>query len=185
MVDVVNAERMMAGFEYAPGRPADLRPGSKDLPLVADVVTRMAAALTPCPSVPIQPAAARWGRLLDPAFVHGDTLLHTDMTHNNFPIDGDQVFVVDWSMPCRGAMWLDTARMVVRLIHAGHSAQQAQDWASALPTWARARPAAVDAFAAALATNSRRLRDARPDAPHLTELADAAHVWLRHRTERA
>lgn len=82
-------------------------------------------------------------------------------------------------------MWLDTARMVVRLIRAGHSAPQAQNWATALPTWARARPDAVDAFAAALATNSRRLRDARPDAPFLGELADAADAWLRHRTQRA
>jgi hypothetical protein len=62
---------MMAGFEYTPGRPADLRPVSRDLPLVADAMTRMAAALTPCPPVPIQPATTRWGRLLDPAFVVG------------------------------------------------------------------------------------------------------------------
>lgn len=76
---------MMAGFAYAPGRPADLRPGSADLPLIADAVTRMAAALTPCPPVPIQPATARWGRLLDPALVDGDTLLHTDTTPQQLP----------------------------------------------------------------------------------------------------
>jgi len=175
------ADWLIAAFDHAPGHPADLRPGSPDLPLVADTLTRMAAALTPCPPANIQPATARWGRLLDPALVDGDTLLHSDMTHHNFLVADRRVQVVDWSMPCRGAIWLDTARMLVRLIRAGHTPAQAQAWAAPLPTWASATPDALDAFAAALATLSRRLRDNSTDAPHLAELAHAGDAWLQHR----
>ena len=169
-------------FDHAPGTCADLHPGSPDLPVVADALTRMAAALTPCPPINIQPATTRWGSLIDPALVEGDTLLHTDMTHNNFLIASGRAKVVDWSMPCRGATWLDTARMLVRLIRAGHTPAEAESWAGELPMWADAPRGAVDAFAAALARLSRRLRGNGTDAPHLTEMAAASDSWLRHRT---
>jgi len=172
---------LIAVFDHAPGTCADLRPGSPDLTVIADTLTRMAAALTPCPPVNIQPATARWGRLIDPALVDGDTLLHTDMTHNNFLIADGRAQVVDWSMPCRGAIWLDTARMLVRLIRAGHTAAQAESWAAQLPTWTNTTPDAVDAFAAALAKLSRRLRDNSTDKPHLAEMAAASDSWLQHR----
>jgi hypothetical protein len=172
---------LVAVFDHAPGVCADLRPDSPDLPVIADTLTRMAAALTPCPPVNIQPATARWGRLIDPALVDGDTLLHTDMTHNNFLIADCRAHVVDWSMPCRGAIWLDTARMLVRLIRAGHNPAQAEAWAAQLPIWTEASPDAVDAFAAALAKLSRRLRDNSTDAPHLAEMAAATDSWLQHR----
>ncbi len=173
---------LITGFEHAPGRVADLRPGSPDLPLIAATLTRMATAFTPCPSVDVQPATARWGQLLDPALVDGDTLLHTDMTHNNFLVTDDRVQVVDWSMPCRGAAWLDTARMLIRLIRAGHTPEQAEAWAARLPMWAATTPPAVDAFAAAVTTVSRRLRDRSSTTwPHLVEMADAGDAWLQHR----
>lgn len=178
---IENSGWLIAAFDRASGRSANLRPSSPDLPIVADALTRMAAALTPCPPISIQRATARWGRLLDPALIDGNTLLHTDMTHNNFIIDGDRVQVIDWSMPCRGAAWLDTARMLVRLIRAGHTPAQAETWAAQLPTWANTSPDAVDAFAAALTKLSRRLRDNTTDAPHLTEMADASDAWLRYR----
>ncbi|XVU23018.1 hypothetical protein ACQPZJ_37990 [Actinoplanes sp. CA-054009] len=172
---------LIAVFDHAPGVSVNLRPGSPDLPLIADALTRMATVLTPCPPVTIQPATARWGRLIDPALVDGDTLLHTDMTHNNFLICDGRVQVVDWSMPCRGAVWLDTARMLVRLIRAGHAPAQAESWAARLQAWSSATPEAVDAFAAALAKLSRRLQDNSTDAPHLAEMAMASDRWLQHR----
>ena len=174
---------LIAAFDHAAGRVANLRPGSPDLAAIGGTLTRMATALTPCPAVNIQPATARWGNLLDPALVDGDTLIHTDMTHNNFLVDGHRVQVVDWSMPCRGAAWLDTARMVVRLIRAGHAPAEAEAWAAQLPTWASATPNAVEAFAAALAKLSRRLRDNKASAPHLVEMAAASEAWLQHRLQ--
>jgi hypothetical protein len=103
------------------------------------------------------------------------------MTHNNFLICDGRVQVVDWSMPCRGATWLDTARMLVRLIRAGHTPAHAESWAARLQAWSSATPEAVDAFAAALAKLSRRLRDNSTDAPHLAETATASDSWLQYR----
>ncbi|MFG1992485.1 hypothetical protein ACGFJ7_21150 [Actinoplanes sp. NPDC048988] len=81
---------------------------------------------------------------------------------------------------CKG-VWLDTARMLVRLVHAGHTPAQAESWAAALPTWAGASPEAVDAFAAALAKLSRKLKDETIGSPHLAEMAAASDSWLRYR----
>ncbi|MGK5677605.1 hypothetical protein [Actinoplanes sp. URMC 104] len=172
---------LIAGFDHVPGAPADLRPGSPDLPAVAAALTSMAQTLTPAPAVDVQPATARWGGLLNPALVDGDTLLHTDMTHNNFLVSGARSWVVDWSMPCRGAVWIDTARMLIRLIRAGHTAADAEAWAAALPMWEHASSEALDAFARAAATVSRRLRDRNPSAPHLVEMAAAGRAWVEHR----
>lgn len=172
---------LIAVFDHAPGVCADLRPDSPDLPVIADALTRMAASLTPCPPVNIQPATTRWGRLIDPALIDGDTLLHTDMTHHNFLIAGGRAQVVDWSMPCRGAIWLDTARMLVRLIRAGHTPAEAESWAAQLSAWTQATAEAVDAFAAALAKLSGRLRDHNTNAPHLAEMAKASDAWHQYR----
>jgi hypothetical protein len=171
---------LIAAFDHVPGRSADLRPGSPDLPAVAAALSRMTVALTPCPPVNVQPAAARWGQLLDPAVLAGNTLLHTDMTHNNFLVSGNRAQVVDWSVPCRGAAWLDTARMLVRLIRAGHTPVQVEAWAALMPSWQNTTSQALDAFAGALAKLSRRLRDTTA-APHLADMADAADTWLRYR----
>ncbi|GAB1692223.1 hypothetical protein [Krasilnikovia sp. M28-CT-15] len=83
-----------------------------------------------------------------PELVDGDTLLHTDVTARNF-IMSSSVSVVDWSTPCRGAAWIDTALMVVRLIRAGHTPEQAERWATSVPMWETANLAALDAFSAA------------------------------------
>jgi hypothetical protein len=89
---------------------------------------------------------------------------------------------VDWSMPCRGAAWIDTALMVIRLIRAGHSPAQAEAWAARTPAWSAARHEAVDAFAAGIATLSREREQQRPSAEHLGPLTDAAARWSRHRS---
>jgi Ser/Thr protein kinase RdoA (MazF antagonist) len=78
----------------------------------------MATALTPCPEVKVQAATARWAGRIPPEVIDGNTLVHTDVTPYNFLIHGGSMTVVDWSMPCRGAAWIDTALMVVQLIRA-------------------------------------------------------------------
>jgi hypothetical protein len=170
---------LLAGFEYAPGRHPDLAVGSPDLPIVAATLAGLTDALTPCPTVPLQTAGARWADWIDPQLVDGDTLLHTDVTPKNFLL-GDRMRVVDWSMPCRGAAWIDTARMIVRLIRAGHSPAQAEGWARTVPAWSAAPSPALDAFAAGMASLSR-MRQQQHSAPHLDQLADAAEAWTRSR----
>ncbi len=84
-------------------------------------------------------------------------------------------------MPCRGAAWIDTALMVIRLIRAGHTAEQAEVWAARIPAWEGARREAVDAFADIVAVLKRERQHQRPWATHLGPLADAAARWAHHR----
>jgi Ser/Thr protein kinase RdoA (MazF antagonist) len=117
---------LLLGFDYVDGRHPDLSPGSSDLSSVAAALSEMAMTLTPCPAVKVQAATARWAGWIRPEVVDGDTLVHTDVTPFNFLIRQDGVTVVDWSMPCRGAAWIDTALMTIRLVRAGHRPEQAE-----------------------------------------------------------
>jgi hypothetical protein len=172
---------LLLGFEYIDGRHPDLTPESPDLPAVAAALTTMATALTPCPAPKVQAATTRWAGRIAPEVVEGNTLAHTDVTPNNFLIHEGGVTVVDWSMPCRGAAWIDTALMVIRLIRAGHSPEHAEVWACRIPAWSTARPEAVDAFAVGVAALSLERRHQRPSATHLGPLADAAASWAHYR----
>jgi len=173
---------LVLGFEYVEGRHPDLSPGSPDLPAVAVTLGAMAVALTPCPVPKVQAATVRWADRIAPEAVDGKTLVHTDVTPHNFLIHTDGVTVVDWSMPCRGAAWIDTALMVVRLIRAGHPPEQAEAWTSQIPVWSTARTEAVDAFAVGIAALSRDRQQQRPSAAHLGPLADAAERWNHYRS---
>ncbi|XVV13335.1 phosphotransferase [Actinoplanes sp. CA-131856] len=175
---------LLLGFEHVQGRHPDLRPGSADLPALAATLTTMAAALTPSPAKKVQAATARWADRIAPEVVDGDTLVHTDVSPHNFLVHDTGVAIVDWSMPCRGAAWIDSALMVVRLIRAGHSPDQAEDWANQMPAWRTADTEAVDAFAAGIASLSRERQLQQPSVEHLGPLADAANRWTSHRQQR-
>jgi hypothetical protein len=174
---------LLLGFTHVPGRHPDLTPGSADLHKLADTLTTMTSTLTPGPPVPVQAATARWAGRLPPEIVDGDTLAHTDVTPRNFLMTGTGMAVVDWSMPCRGAAWIDTAIMVIRLIRAAHSPAHAETWAHQIPAWQSAPPKALDAFATANAALLHE-RHTQSNAPHLGSLAAAAEAWSQHRAVR-
>ncbi|MFJ1794259.1 hypothetical protein [Kitasatospora griseola] len=190
------------GFERAPGRHADLSPGSADLPLVARTLETLAETLTPAPPLRTLRLADRWSgqrfwctlgerhrdRLdpwvvehLDtlafaereaPGLIDGNTLVHTDLTGPNLLVEGSTVQVVDWAFPAPGAAWVDTAYLVIRLIQTGHTPQEAERWADSVSMWRAASPWAITTFVAALAG----LWTLRADALGAHGLA-----WLRHR----
>ncbi|MFF0388487.1 phosphotransferase [Kitasatospora sp. NPDC004615] len=190
------------GFERAPGRHADLSPGSADLPVIARTLETLAETLTPAPPLRTLRLADRWSgqdfwHTLDerhrdrldawaverlstligaeheaPALIDGGTLVHTDLTGPNLLVDGDTVRVVDWAFPAPGAAWVDTAYLVVRLIQAGHTPENAERWADGVSMWRAASPGAVTAFVATLTG----LWTLRADALGAHGLA-----WLRHR----
>ncbi|MEV6705006.1 phosphotransferase [Micromonospora wenchangensis] len=176
---IEESDWLALGFDHVPGRHADLTPGSTDLPVIADTLTALTQGLTPCPPVRVQAATKRWEGRIAPELVDGETLLHTDVTPFNFLVD-TRVHVVDWSMPCRGAAWIDTALMIVRLVRAGHSPADSEEWADQIPAWKQAAPDAVDAFAAALADLWEQRRQESP-APHRGPLAVAARSWASYR----
>ncbi|MBB4963076.1 hypothetical protein [Saccharothrix violaceirubra] len=166
----------VVGFEHFDGRPADLAPGSPDLPAVADVVNRIGEV----EAGGLRSLADRWSdtdwwsrlsgtrpEVVDgwdvdaatrlsariPGLVAGDSLVHTDL-HGNQVLLGDDgaVRVVDWGLPASGARWVDPTMIVLRLIEAGHDAADAERWArSALPSFAEADDETVTAFACYLA----------------------------------
>ncbi|MEU5722741.1 hypothetical protein ABZ783_13060 [Micromonospora sp. NPDC047738] len=173
---------LVLGFEHAPGRHPCLEPGSPDLDTVADLLAALARELTPCPPVEVQPFRERWRGLIAPELVDGDTLLHTDMTPRNFLL-GDRLRLVDWSAPCRGAAWIDTAFMLVRLIRAGHSPADAERWAVRIPAFAEADGEAITAFTDAMVRLWGRMQRSAP-APHRGPLLDAARQWHAHRLSR-
>jgi hypothetical protein len=173
---------LLLGFEHVDGRHPDLTPESPDLGAVATTLAAIGSALTPCPAIGVQPATARWADRIAPELIDGDTLVHTDVTPYNFLVHDSGVTVVDWSMPCRGAAWIDAALMIIRLIRAGHTPGQAEAWACQIPAWPAAQPEAIDTFANAVAILKRERQYQRPSVAHVGPLAEAAACWARHRS---
>jgi hypothetical protein len=164
-------EWLVAGFEYVPGRPADLSPGSPDLECVASTLERLSVMPAPGLKGLHERWTVRdwWGRLaaeapervtgwnvdgmdrwtaLAPEAVQGDRLTHTDLHGDQFVLGADgRVHVIDWGWPAAAAEWVDTAFMVIRLVEAGHTPDQAEEWARTLRTWSGIDGKAVTAFA--------------------------------------
>jgi hypothetical protein len=169
------------GFDRAPGRHIDVTPGSPDLPVLAATLKAMSATSAPAM---VQSATVRWSGRIAPEIVDGGALIHADVTPKNFLVDGGKIAVVDWASPCRGAAWIDSALMVVRLIRAGHTPAEAEVWAAQVPAWAAASECSVTAFAAMRAEHLAE-RAHRESAVHLRELAVAAAGWAAFRREGA
>jgi hypothetical protein len=181
---------LLLGFEHAAGRHPDLTPGAADLAPLATLLGDLGRRLTPCPPVAMPSFGDRWRTLIAPELVDGDTLLHTDMTPRNFLIEpgsgGDAeesrgVRLVDWSGPARGAAWIDTALLLLRLIRAGHDPAAAEEWGRQVPAYANAPEPAVTAFADALVVFWQRKQETNPTSHH-APLIDAARRWAAYRT---
>ncbi|MCM3920729.1 hypothetical protein ND748_03435 [Frankia sp. AiPs1] len=166
---------LAAGFEYVPGRPADLSPRSPDLELVGSTLERMSVITATGLKGLHERWTVRdwWSRLateapahvadwdvdrmdrwtaLAPEAVQGDRLTHTDLHGDQFVLGADgRVHVIDWGWPAAAAEWVDTAFMVIRLIEGGHTPAQAEEWAGTLRTWSGIDGEAVTAFAAFVA----------------------------------
>lgn len=202
---------LLLGFDHVAGQHADLSPGSPDLPLVADTISTLARELTPCPADEVPALAgklasmAAWRRLrheppgdLDPwgrtkldCFVEweqraidavaGDSLLHADLHPLNIVV-GRIAHVVDWAWSRTGAVWVDTAYLVIRLIDEGHTPQGAERWAESVPAWHESSDLARTAFAVAVFGMWEYLQHADP-LPHRARLATAARRWAQHRVD--
>ncbi|WP_250285710.1 hypothetical protein, partial [Frankia sp. CiP1_Cm_nod2] len=145
---------LIVGFEYLPGRSADLTPGSADLPTVGRTLDRLGGLPAPGVAGLHQRWTVRdwWSRLCEiapdvvsgwdvdvmdrwtaraPEAVAGDRLVHTDLHGDQFVIGaGESIHVIDWGWPAAGAEWVDSAFMIIRLVEAGHSPRDAEAWAA-------------------------------------------------------
>ncbi|AQW53136.1 phosphotransferase [Streptomyces violaceusniger] len=170
------------GFEVLEGRSSDFTPDSPDLPVVVDLLDRIGGLRLPAEAYDWP--ETRWNRFAserDAKLFKGETLLFTDVNPDNFMIGKGRAWAVDWSWPTRGAGFIDPACLVVQLIAAGHSAEEAEVWVSECKAWMNADAAAIDAFAAATLRMSVSHADRHPDAVWLADMADAARAWAAHR----
>ncbi|MFE5327274.1 hypothetical protein ACFRCG_12910 [Embleya sp. NPDC056575] len=200
---------LMLGFEFVPGHHPSLSPTSGDLDVIGDLVVTMAETLTPCPAAARHSIADRWGGApgwsavhaaspadLDPwarehlgvlatlergARLDGDTLVHSDLHQANMLAEDGRVRVIDWAWSARGAAWIDTAYVVVRLIHEGHTPEAAETWAMHVPAFAKAPEPVITAFAAKLAGMWEYIARSSRARPHARALADTARRWARYR----
>ncbi|MFF9482832.1 aminoglycoside phosphotransferase [Streptomyces sp. NPDC014733] len=175
----------LIGFEHLTGRGADYAPDSADLPLVVDALATLGGIR--CPDVRTEDAVDRWARHLDDpadgAAFAGPTLLHTDLNPANVLIDGAApARLVDWAYGTRGAAWIDPACWIVWLIHHGHPAAQAEQWAAEVPSWSTAPRRSLDLFATALSGYWQALATEYPN-PITESLRDGAAAWARLRAE--
>lgn len=164
----------LLGFRYLPGRPPDYRPGSLDLELITDTMSRLPSAPA---GIDLKRAEQRWSAYTDQAdLLAGEHLSHTDWAPGNVLIAGD-ARLVDWAWPTCGAAWIDPACWIVWLIAYGHSPAQAESHAARVKAFAQAAEGAVTAFSAAQAAMWDEIGD---EAPH-PGLAAAAANWRKHR----
>jgi hypothetical protein len=159
LCDVEHEDWAVVAFEWIDGRPADLSPGSADVDRIGNALD----ALSEIPAGDTRPLRLRWrdteiwrevaeatpdrvrGWDIDemcrwsarvPELVDGDRLLHTDLHRDQFLITpDDRVYVIDWGFPAAGAPWVDSAFLSLRLFAVGHSAVEAQRWASQRSGW--------------------------------------------------
>ncbi|WP_369188907.1 aminoglycoside phosphotransferase [Streptomyces sp. R08] len=152
------------GYEVLNGRHADYSPGSPDLALVAAALTELQQVTAPA-DIGIKDAVDRWADYAPPGtlqYFSGDTLLHTDFAPDNVLIADRRACLIDWAWPTRGAAWIDPGALALRLMDAGHSAEDAVAFASHFPSWENADPQVLTAFGAATAALWREIAEENP-----------------------
>ncbi|MER7820614.1 phosphotransferase [Streptomyces sp. NPDC096153] len=165
----------LLGYECILARHADYSPGSPDLPLVAAAIEELQAIDSP-PLPFVKTATARWAaHLTDSAVLEGATLLHTDLAPHNVLVT-DRAHLIDWAWPTRGAAWIDPAVIILRLMEAGHTAQDADQWAQRFPSWASAPAGGVEAFSTANAAVWAEIASHDP-LPWKQRMAGLAEHW--------
>ncbi|WP_033817950.1 MULTISPECIES: hypothetical protein [unclassified Kitasatospora] len=173
----------LLGFEAIEGHLADFSPGSPDLPLVVEALTELAH--TPCPDIPLLSFSKRYAPYGDtPELFDGDALLHTDMAPHNVLVD-HAAHLIDWAWPTRGPGWADPAVWAVRLIDAGHTPRQAEQWAGRLPAFEAADPKVLLAFAEANARYWREVHAQASAAAWTRSMAASALAWRDHRRDHS
>ncbi|GGY07479.1 hypothetical protein GCM10010358_70760 [Streptomyces minutiscleroticus] len=142
---------VLAGYEAVTGDPADYT-STDDLLLTLDALQNLQAATAPR-RIELSTAQERWGRYAPPGQARrfaGTTLLYAHWTASSVLLDAGRAHLVDWPWPVRGAAWIDPFVLALRMVQAGHQPSTAVAWVQRVPSWRRAEPDALLAFAAAM-----------------------------------
>jgi Ser/Thr protein kinase RdoA (MazF antagonist) len=154
----------LLGYEVIDGRHADYTPGSPDLPLVEAALVELQDVTAP-PGIGLKDAVDRWADYAPPGSLHyfeGNVLLHTDFAPANVLITGDRARLIDWAWPTRGAAWIDPGALLLQLMDAGHSVEEALAFTSRFPSWRDAKTEALTAFSSATAAVWREIAEVDP-----------------------
>lgn len=173
----------LLGFELLNGHHASYEPESPDLPKVVDLLRRLGEV--PCPDIELRQAEQRLKAYADDPvhleYFRGNSLLHTDLNHENIIVQGDTAFMVDWAWATRGAAWLDAGYWVIWLMAAGgQPPKQAESWAAQIPAWNSAPFEGITAFSAANADMWREIGGEDPD-PWTARMVAASRDWHQYR----
>jgi len=176
----------LLAFKCVEGRHADYTPGSSDLPKVVDVLTELGAIRAP--ELPQRRAEDRWAEHVDESaalkLLAGETLLHTDISPYNVLITKGQARIIDWAWPTKGAAFIDPCYFAIRLMAAGHTAEQAEYWAGQVPAWRDAPREAVDAFVAISARMWGEIASNAPADEWKRQMSEVAVSWAKFRHSR-
>ena len=176
------------GYQYAPGRHAEYRPGSPDLDRIVWLMEALGRVEVPADPGPLKRAEDRWKTwVADPgdalAFA-GPALTHTDWAPDNVLIAPDRPWLIDWAWSTLGAAWIDPACWLLRLMGAGgHSAESAEQQAARVAAFAAADSAHVDPFAYANVRMWGEIAESSP-ADWTEKMAQAARDWHAYRLAR-
>jgi hypothetical protein len=171
----------VTAWTAVPGRPADLTPGSADIPRIVAVLAELGTITAP--DVPgLWSVAEYWGREVDdPRMLDGDALVHTDPHGQNFIIDGEWAWLVDWGWAARGPAWVTPMRLVLFLMEAGWEPADAEHAIASLPAWTEAPPGVITAHAISSVPSWDKAVARQPGNQRLRDWAGIARRWADHR----
>jgi hypothetical protein len=171
----------ITGWAAVPGRPADFTLGSADIPKVAAVLAELGTIAAP--DVPgMWSAAESWGHDIDdPRILDGSALVHTDPHGQNFIMDGDRTWLVDWGWAARGPAWVTAMRLVLFLMEAGWQPADAEHALASVPAWAEAPPSVITAYAISSVPSWEQAVARQPDNERLRAWGGIARHWADHR----
>lgn len=175
----------ITGWTAVHGRPADLTPGSADIPKAVAVLAELGTITAP--DVPgLWSLADYWGRDTDdPQSLDGGALVHTDPHGHNFIMDGDRTWLTDWGWAARGPAWATPMRFILFLIEAGWKPADAEDALTSVPAWTEAPPGVITAHAISSVPSWEKAAAMQPDNERLSAWAGIARQWADHRETTA
>lgn len=175
----------ITGWAAIPGRPADLTPGSPDVPRATALLAELGTITAP--DVPgLWSIAEHWGRHADdPRALHGGALVHTDPHGHNFIIDRDHTWLTDWGWAARGPAWATPMRFILFLMEAGWQPADAEQALTSVPAWTQAPPAAITTHAVTSVPSWEKAAARQPGNERLQAWAGIARQWAAHRQAAA
>jgi hypothetical protein len=171
----------ITGWPALPGRPADLTPGSADVPRLTRLLAELGTIQAP-DGVPMRSVAECWASPDDePGALDGNCLVHTDPHGGNFIVDGDRAWLLDWGWAMRGPAWMTPVRFILFLMEAGWEPAAAEQAVARLPAWAQTPPAVITADAAAGIRSWETAVERRPGNEGLRRWLGLARAWAAYR----